>query len=139
MDEEFLNFRTKENETYNDVLKSLDERGNEPPQPKKTSKSKSVIENSSSTDSLAPIFNPDSSAKTSTQKGARGRGASGRGRGRGASTSTAANETKNTSRSTSKSKMPTLMESLGTASKRPQRGSTKAADVSKTIYIDDSD
>lgn len=142
MDEEFANFLAKSNDTYNEILKNLDERGGEKMSPPKTSSRDSVIGNSSSNDSLAPVFNPENSAKTSTQKPTRGRGSStrGRGRGRGASNSTSVNETKTSSKSTGKSKMPSLFETLGTASKtaRPQRAA-KATDTSKSIYISDSD
>lgn len=142
MEEEFSNFQAKSNDTYHDILKNLDERAVfTKASPNKTTSSSSVNGNSSSNVSTAPVFDPDSSAKTSTQKTARGRSApaKGRGRGRGASTS-AANESKTTSRSTAKPKMAPLFQTLGTASKsaRPQRAAAKA-DTSKAIYISDSD
>lgn len=148
MDEEFENFKSKSSETFEDILKKLDSRGSAAKlSPVKSSSSNSTIGNTSSTSTFAPLFNPDSSAKTSTQKTTRGRGAAtrGRGRGRGASTATsdAANTTTTSTRKPSaRSKMPSLIDTLGTASKtsRPQRQTTaKTGNTSKTIYISDSD
>lgn len=132
MDDEFGNYLAKSNDTFTEILKTLDERGNERMSPLKATRS------DSNTDSNAPIFNPDNSAKSTTQKSTRGRGSSTRGRprGRGASTSvSSANETKTTLKGTGKTKMTSLFETLGTASKttRPQRTTTK------TICISDSD